>query len=788
MRILHVTPSVLTSYGGPVSTLRSMLDIWMANGIVADVATCESSAPAERELRARRVMRFEKARPIRFSRSPDFERWLVQCAHYYDLVFVHGIWTLFSNRACSVLLGLKVPYLILPHGSLDPFDLKKKAAIKRVLGPTLIRRALEGASSIVCSTSREAERLVTYGTALPTEIVPWPLRPGAEGNRHRFRQAHSLTETEFVFLFLSRIDYKKGLDILIPAFSRLLRLGCKAKLAIAGSGSAGFELAVRRLVDAYGCYRDIIFTGFLEGFAKADAFAGSDCFLLPSRNENFGHSVAESLAAGLPVVVTREVYIEEVISAHECNWICKYEIDDLQRILVHILNSPEEVARKRRGTRAAAAHFGQKSLTPRYLKLLSVHARPARMGKLVVERVGGQKKSEGSPTQSALDIMHVQGIFAPEHGGPTYSLTNFSVEQARLGHRVKVRVLDGYSDVSGARQLPAAIDRRACQVNFPERLGFSWELSNVLAGDETMDVYHLHGSWLIAMLMGAREASRRKRPYLVEMMGSYTDYELRRKWVRKSFARMLYQDKILQRAACIHVNSEEEGDTLRRRGIKTPIACLPVGVDLSETRRILSQIAVLGRIRPQPYILYLGRIHPTKGIDKLLAAWMAVRQSAADCQLVIAGTGEPGYVAECRRHSAPLVKSGSCEWLGNVTEEEKVRLYRDATAYILPSLNENFGNTVAEALACGTPVITTFNTQWQMLEHRECGWLAEAEVSSLSYALERCLDAGESERRRRGVLGREFVESEYSIETVVSNMVEIYRGMVTGTLPARLLL
>jgi glycosyltransferase involved in cell wall biosynthesis len=123
-----------------------------------------------------------------------------------------------------------------------------------------------------------------------------------------------------------------------------------------------------------------------------------------------------------------------------------------------------------------------------------------------------------------------------------------------------------------------------------------------------------------------------------------------------------------------------------------------------------------------------------------------------------------------------------------VTEEEKVRLYRDATAYILPSLNENFGNTVAEALACGTPVITTYNTQWDMLERRECGWLAEAEVNSLRHAIERCLDAGEGERRRRGALGRDFVENEYSLETVVSRMIELYRGAMTGVLPEDLLM
>jgi glycosyltransferase involved in cell wall biosynthesis len=163
--------------------------------------------------------------------------------------------------------------------------------------------------------------------------------------------------------------------------------------------------------------------------------------------------------------------------------------------------------------------------------------------------------------------------------------------------------------------------------------------------------------------MGAREARARRRPYLIEMMGSYTDYELGRKWVRKALARGMYQDRILEKAACIHVNSRQEGEMLRRRGIRTPIACLPVGIDFTETRRVLRETAERGPLRPRPYLLYLGRIHPTKGIDKLLSAWMALGSRAKDFQLVIAGAGEASYVADCQKLSDGLTAAGA--WPGD---------------------------------------------------------------------------------------------------------------------------
>jgi glycosyltransferase involved in cell wall biosynthesis len=779
-RILHVICSVSQEAGGPVSTLRGLLSVWLRLGLTADVAASQEEAISGTELPCHLILKFQRTFPQRFWRSGPFEKWLSRCASDYDLVIVHGVWNFFSYRACSILRDRDCPYLLIPHGSLDPFDLAKKRLLKKVLGPLLVAGMLSNARAVLCSSRREAQRLVAYGAKANREVVFWPVSQRRLGERMSFRVRYGIPAGAFVFLFLSRIDYKKGLELIIPAFAEAARSRSNVVLVIAGAGEASYEQGIRALAARFLGGLNVIFTGFLSGTERDDAYAGADCFLLPSRNENFGHAVIEALVHDLPVVISREVYIDRFIEEYNCGWFTALDVQSLSSVLNRILTRPDEVRQKRAQCFRAAELFGIEKLAEAYAKVIE---RYAHGGTIYLGPVSPRPRHNGD----SLFVMHVQGIFSPEHGGPAYSLANFCVEQARLGCRVSVRVLEGFPETSPARRLPEPIDQQTFRVMVPQRLGFSPELTRSMANDISADIYHLHGSWHMAMLIGAREARRRRRPYIVELMGSYTEYELRRKWVRKTIARRLYQDKLLQNAACLHVNSVTEGRMLLELGIKAPIACLPVGVDLSAVRRTLEESAGRGRVRVRPYVLYLGRIHPTKGIEPLLEAWRIARNRLGDWQLVVAGAGESRYVEKCRRAAEGMIRAGSVVWLGRVDDYEKTRLYRDAEVYVLPSLNENFGNTVAEAFACKTPVISTTNTHWTMIEDRECGWLATSDPESLVGALTRCFESGVAERKRRGERGHDFVERDYTIESVVENMILLYRGVLKGSLPNRLM-
>ncbi len=383
---------------------------------------------------------------------------------------------------------------------------------------------------------------------------------------------------------------------------------------------------------------------------------------------------------------------------------------------------------------------------------------------------------------SSLRITHVQGIFSPEHGGPTHSLTNYCRAQVALGHHVALRALEGYPHTSPAVRLPPPVDMAVDPVDRPARLGGSAALRRRLRADPTPDVYHLHGAWLRAMHYGATEARRRRRPYVVELMGMYEPWPLRQKWLVKRISRWWYQDTLLRHASCLHVNSRNEARALRALGFRAPIAVIPVGVD---TSRVDEPFPADGgppdpALAGQPFVLYLARIHAKKGIEMLLQAWAACAREFPDHRLVVAGSGEEDYVARCRRTVEDLGLADRCRWLGPVDDNAKRWLFRQADLYVLPSYSENFGNTVAEALAHGTPVLTTSQTPWTDLPAEGCGWIADATVDALRGRLTEALQASPEERRCMGERGRRLVEQRYSLASVVSQIDRVYAWLLGG--------
>ena len=189
-----------------------------------------------------------------------------------------------------------------------------------------------------------------------------------------------------------------------------------------------------------------------------------------------------------------------------------------------------------------------------------------------------------------MRICHVQGIFSPEHGGPAQSLSNYCRSQTKAGHQVSAWVLDGFPNLSAALRLEPPVEMHVCRVDPPARLGGSSALRRQLREAESPDIYHLHGAWLRAMYYGAVEARHRQRPYVLEVMGMYEPWALRQKWLQKRIARWWFQDRILREAACLHVNSHQEADYLRKLGFKAPIAVIPVGVDVEAILAAKSEV------------------------------------------------------------------------------------------------------------------------------------------------------------------------------------------------------
>jgi glycosyltransferase involved in cell wall biosynthesis len=230
------------------------------------------------------------------------------------------------------------------------------------------------------------------------------------------------------------------------------------------------------------------------------------------------------------------------------------------------------------------------------------------------------------------------------------------------------------------------------------------------------------------------------------------------------------QKLTVTRAALLHATSDSEEHSLRQLGFAQPIAQIPNGIDVPP----LSRASAPTRERT---ILYLGRLHPIKGVDVLIRAWGRISAKHGDARLLIVGPGSDAYRGELRSLAAGL-DGARIQFRGPAYGEEKARLFRSAAAFALPSRSENFGMAVAEALAHALPVVVSRNAPWAGVATHRCGWWIDADEQALARALEDVLCLPQERLAEMGAAGRDWMQHEFSWPTVADRMIEAYRWVL----------
>jgi glycosyltransferase involved in cell wall biosynthesis len=304
-------------------------------------------------------------------------------------------------------------------------------------------------------------------------------------------------------------------------------------------------------------------------------------------------------------------------------------------------------------------------------------------------------------------------------------------------------------------------------------LRYSSSLSQTLHRETKLaDVVHDHGIWLTPNVIAGRAAARSAKPFVISLRGMLAPAALAFSPLKKCAFWRLQQGKVVRSAACLHATSDQEYEEIRDFGLSNPVAVIRNGIDLPA--------APSGaKADTQRTVLALGRIHPKKALDQLIAAWALVAPDFPDWRLRIVGPSEAGCDSElCALAQRLRLDSVSIE--GPVHGPTKDALLRAAGLLVLPSLNENFGLVVAEALAAGTPVISTKGTPWRELEPRGCGWWVDPGSAPLAAALSRAMATPAAVRSAMGARGRAWMEQEYSWDSVAAEMLALYRWL-TGT-------
>jgi glycosyltransferase involved in cell wall biosynthesis len=303
----------------------------------------------------------------------------------------------------------------------------------------------------------------------------------------------------------------------------------------------------------------------------------------------------------------------------------------------------------------------------------------------------------------------------------------------------------------------------------PERRRFARLLEARLAAVPN-PVVHDHGIWLSSNRTAAAVAGKARAPRIVSPRGMLSEWALAWRGWKKRVAWIAHQRRDLETAAALHATSDLELEEIRAAGIAVPVAVVPNGVDVPPLAS--STPATAGRTRR---FLFLSRIHPKKGLETLIEAWRVARPEG--WELVIAGPDEAGHRAAVEKRARALGPGSAVRFQGAVPDGAKWALYGEADVFVLPTLSENFGVVVAEALASGVPVITTRAAPWGVLAERDCGWWADGGVAPLAEAIRKAAAIGDDERRAMGARGRRLVEERFGWPAIAGRMLSVYRWL-----------
>ena len=308
-----------------------------------------------------------------------------------------------------------------------------------------------------------------------------------------------------------------------------------------------------------------------------------------------------------------------------------------------------------------------------------------------------------------------------------------------------------------------------------KKLGVSLKMQKWIANNlknQNFDIVHSHSLWMMQNIYPSWESKKNGIPIVISPRGTLSKEAFKSGSITKRLFWPLIQKPVLRDSTIFHATSTQEKNDIRELGFKQPIAVVPNGIDLPEINEIKKDNKTFKKL------LFLGRIHPIKGIDNLLMAWKEVQNIHQDWILEIVGPDNYNYLSELHR----IIKNLQLKrviFSKEIHGEEKNKKYQSADLFILPSHSENFGVSVAEALSNGIPCIVSKGAPWKMLDEKKAGWWIGNSVEMLTKKLISILSTSNSELESMGLNGRNLVTEDFNWNKVSAMMTEVYSWILT---------
>ena len=347
MRILRSIHSVNPAGGGPIEGIKQVARVHQAAGHETEIISLDApDAPWVREC----PVKVHAMGPGRtgYGYSARFAPWLAEHRTNFDAVIVSGLWQYSGFGVWRALRGTDTPYFVFPHGMLDPWFKRAyplKHLKKWLYWPWADYRVLRDARAVLFTSeeerraARESFRLyrcheivVNYGIAAPAE--------NGDAQKQTVLEKFPELRGVRVFLFLGRIQEKKGCDLLIRAFAKTATRDDSLRLVMAGPDQTGWTKELQALAAGWNVAGKILWTGMLSGDLKWGMLRLAETFVLPSHQENFGIAVAEALACGTPVLISNKVNIWREIENDRAGLVDEDDEPGTTRLLEKWLSLP----------------------------------------------------------------------------------------------------------------------------------------------------------------------------------------------------------------------------------------------------------------------------------------------------------------------------------------------------------------------------------------------------------------------------------------------------------------
>lgn len=278
-------------------------------------------------------------------------------------VHIHGLWEQSTAMAASAAQRHGMPYVVSPHGMLEPWALRQKALKKKIYAALVERHFLERAACLHALTAAEAQDLRRFGCTAPIAVIPNGVAIAEPVSPNLFLERHPELAGKRVILFLSRLHKKKGLELLLQSWRDVAGHHPDARLVLAGPDSDGTQAEIESQIATLGLRDSVALPGMLREELKWSALAAAEGYVLPSFSEGLSMSVLEAMGSGLPVVLSRHCNLPEVAEIG-AGAVIPADIESLRRALLELLerSSEQNATIGARGRRHVLEHYSWASV------------------------------------------------------------------------------------------------------------------------------------------------------------------------------------------------------------------------------------------------------------------------------------------------------------------------------------------------------------------------------------------------------------------------------------------